>query len=148
MQRFGLTGAVLVLAVVVVSCNTLLRQPGIRRTLIEPAELKPGDTALITVDVADRYGIVDRVQGVVREDRRVKFQLRDDGLLGDEKPGDGLWTLRVDVPFQAPPGDFTLEFTAYGKDGEPLVVRDKDRGAIPLASSVELTIHHPEEAQE
>ena len=113
MQRFRLVCTTLVLLALAAGCNTMGRQPVMRQAFIEPPELKPGDSAVITVEIVDRFGIVDRVEGVVREDTRVKFKLRDDGLDPDEKAGDGIWSLRVDVPFQAPPGEFVLDVTAY-----------------------------------
>jgi len=144
MQRTGSTLAVVVLLVALAGCHTRARRPVIRDAQIVPAELKPGDAALITVDIADRYGIVDRVEGVVREDPRITFQLRDDGIGPDEAAGDGTWTLKVDVPFQAPPGEFELEFTAFRSDGQPILVRDADGDTIPLSGTFGMVIRYPE----
>lgn len=146
MQRFMLLGAVVLLAAALAGCHSMGRQPEMRKALITPDNLKPGDTAVITVDVADKFKIVDHVEGVVREDTRIKFRLHDDGADPDKKAGDGTWSLQVDVPFQAPPGQFTLDFTAYRSNGEPVVVRDKDGNAVPLTSSFDMVIRYPEAA--
>lgn len=147
MQRLGFVCAALVLLSVLAGCNTLGRQPRIHKALIEPAELKPGDTAVIRIEVNDRYDIVDRVQGVVREDPRITFDLLDDGVAPDKEAGDGIWTLEVDVPFQAPPGEFTLEFTALRSDGEPIIVRDDEGNAATLSASFGMVIRYPREEE-
>ena len=68
----------------------------------------------------------------------------DDGIGPDEVAGDGTWTLKVDVPFQAPPGEFELEFTAFRSDGQPILVRDEDGDTIPLSGTFSMVIRYPE----
>jgi hypothetical protein len=143
MKRFGVLCTAALMVAILAGCNTYGRQPRVRQALIEPAELHPGDTALISVQIEDRFGIVKRVEGVVREDPRITFQLRDDGVEPDLKAGDGIWILPVDVPFQAPPGKFTLDVTAYRSDGEAIVVRDEKENAVVLGSSFEMLILFP-----
>ena len=126
-------------------CNTLPRQPEIQHAGIEPAELKPGDSALITVEISDQYDIVDRIEGTVQEDETITFKLRDDGVAPDAVAGDGIWTLQVDVPFNAPPGDFELALKAYDSHGEVILVRDSAGDAVPLAASFGLVIRYPEQ---
>lgn len=134
---------VLVLALALVSgCNTLSKQPQITRAAITPPVLQPGDSAVITLAVKDRHQIVDRIEGVVLEDPRLTFRLRDDGEAPDEKAGDGVWSMRVDVPFQAPPGEFRLEFTAYDKDGNAISVRDEHKRVMPLQAVVLISIQY------
>ncbi len=147
MQRLGHFCAVLILLGLLAGSNTMGRQPVMRDARIVPADLKPGDTAIISIAVSDRYGIVDRIEGVVREDPRVKFRLRDDGIEPDETAQDGIWTLQVDVPFQAPPGAFTLDFAALRADGEIIIVRDTEGNDIPLSETFEMVIRYPEQPQ-
>jgi len=101
--------------------------------------LKPGDSAVITVHVADKHEIVKRVEGVVREDPRIKMKLHDDGQPPDEKADDNTWSLQVDVPFQAAPGTFNLDLTAYRSDGTPVPIRHKGKTS-PLTATIPLTI--------
>ena len=61
---------------------------------MEPDTLQLGDSAVITVKVSDRHGVVDRVEGYVVEDPRLKFNFKDDGVAPDEKAGDGVWTFQ------------------------------------------------------
>lgn len=129
-------------------CGTLGGgQPGLNQATIRPATLRPGDTAIVTVHVVDAHKIVDRVVGVVKEDPRMKFAMQDDGQGPDAAAGDGIWSLQVDVPFMAPPGAFTLELTAYGEDGQVIMVKDAELGRAPLSAACELVIEHPTDSQ-
>ncbi|MBI4558959.1 MAG: hypothetical protein HY706_15355 [Candidatus Hydrogenedentes bacterium] len=127
-------------------CATLHRPPQLADLQVVPAELKPGDSAMVTVRVSDRHEIIDRVEGVVKEDPRMKFKLRDDGKQPhDAGAGDGVWSLKISVPFQAPPGRFTLEFTAYNSKGEPVLVRSREGGVVPLTASTTVEIRYPQQ---
>jgi len=141
-----LTSIALVLGMLA-GCGTVGGQPNLSSASIKPATLRPGDTAVVTVRVTDAHKIVDRVVGVVKEDPRMKFNMMDDGQAPDASKGDGIWSLQVDVPFMAPKGSFTLELTAYGQDGQVIMVKDADLGKAPLSAVCELVIEHPVEAQ-
>lgn len=123
-------------------CNTLPRQPHVQEAMISPEILNPGDSATITVRIKDRYDIVDSVTGVVVEDPRLKFRLRDDGEPPDVKAGDDIWSLLADVPFLAPPGDFTLQFTALKESGAVVMVRTES-GVEPLQAIIPVQIEYP-----
>lgn len=143
MKQLSVGAAVLVLLGIIAGCNTLGRQPQLKDATIAPAELKPGDSAVITVVVRDRHKIVNRVEGVVLEDPSIKLKLHDDGVAPDKKAGDDEWSLQVDVPFQAPPGQFMLQLTAYRSDGTPVPVRDTEGNTVPLAVTIPVVIGNP-----
>jgi hypothetical protein len=113
-------------------------------TISQP-ELKPGDTAIVTVKVDDRFGIVDRVEGVVAEDGTILFRLRDDGVDPDAQAGDGIWTIKVEVPFNAPPGEFHFTLYAYDNENNRILILDDMGETAPLSSSFDLRIVVPEE---
>lgn len=125
-------------------CNTLSKQPSITRAGIDPSDLRPGGSAVITMHIRDRHDLVHRVEGVVLEDPRITFRLRDDGQEPDAEADDGIWSMQVDVPFQAPPGQFVLEFIAYGPDGLPVSVRDERGAVVPLRQAIPIVIQHPQ----
>jgi hypothetical protein len=108
-----------------------------------PAQLKPGDTAVISVHVKDKHNLIRKVEGAVREDPNIKFKLHDDGAPPDLKGQDRIWSLQVDVPFQAPPGDYVLDLTAYRDDGTPVPVRTKEKKTVPLTASIPVIIRNP-----
>jgi hypothetical protein len=138
----GLQGAfaIVLAGAVLAGCNTFGRQPKMQDAAIAPAQLKPGDTAVVTVRTADKHDIIKRVEGVVREDQRLKLKLHDDGAAPDTAANDKIWSLQVDVPFQALPGSFNLDLTAYRSDGTPVPVKHKGKTA-PLTSTVPVTIN-------
>jgi hypothetical protein len=142
MKQVLYTIALVCALVSIVGCNTASRQPQFQRAVITPDQLKPGETAKIEVQVKDRYDIVRRVEGIVKEDPTIRLKLRDDGQEPDEKAEDDLWVLQVDVPFQATPGDFLLQLTAYRADGTVVPVKTKE-GTVPLSTSVPLKILNP-----
>ena len=140
----GLTASLLLLVVVVAGCNTVARIPAFRSAEISPPELMPGASALITAEVADRFKIVHRVEGALKEYPNKKLKLHDDGLPPDTKAGDGIWSLQVDVPFQAPPGAFILELTAYNSKGDVIIVPGPDGNDVPLMSTCKVVISYPQ----
>lgn len=142
MQRICACMAAVALVVAVGGCNTAGRQPKLRNAEISPSQLSPNDSALITVNVVDKHDVVERVVGVVQEDPRAEFTLRDDGTMGDVAAGDGVWSFKVDVPVTAPPGAFTLVITAYNAEGEAVLVRG-DSAPVPLTASTTLQIVYP-----
>ncbi len=132
-----------VLGAALAGCAMDGRQPRLENALITPSALKPGDTAVITVEVRDRFNVVDRVEGVILEDPTISLKLKDDGTPPDSLAGDRVWSLRVEVPFQAPPGGFTLQLTAYRADGTPVPVDNKEGQTVPLSASVNVVIEAP-----
>lgn len=121
-------------------CNSLGGVPEFTDAGISPLALHPGDTALVTIDVKDKNNIVAAVVGTIAEAPDRKLKLHDDGEEGDVKPGDGTWSLAVQVPLEAPPGTFNLTFTAYRSDGVAVPIRHKDGTIDALSVSMPLTI--------
>ena len=145
MKRIATMVSCIMLLAALAGCATRSRQPSMKAARIQPEHLEPGDTAIITVEVTDRFDIVQRIEGLVKEDRTISFKLRDDGITPDEKAGDDTWTIQVDVPFNAPPGGFEFEIMAFNSEGEVIVVHDENGEASPLSISFELVIEYPEE---
>jgi len=129
------------------ACATPGHIPNIRSAQIRPNQLEPGQTAVITVDVADYHNIVAGIEGVVEGYPDRKFRLRDDGGGADQEAGDGVWTMDVAVPFTAPPGDHEITFTAYDEDGNVITVPDEDGYAVPLSAKLDVSIHYEEEVE-
>ena len=145
MLRYMVIASALSALLTLSGCNTLSGEPTITRAAINPKVLEPGSSAVITLTVNDRHNAIERIEGVVLEDPRIAFRLRDDGQPPDEQAEDGVWSMQVDVPFQAPPGQFRLEFTAFGPDGMPVSVRDDQGRVVPLKETVPIIIQYPAE---
>lgn len=119
--------------------------PEIRRAGIDPSELRPGDTAVITVEIEDDFDVIERVEGVILEDTSITFRLHDDGVPPDEEADDDIWTIQVDVPFNAPPGNFTFDVKAYDSEGQVVLARNEMGEAVPLSASFDLVITYPQQ---
>ena len=50
-------------------------------------------------------------------------------------------------PFMAPPGEFTMELTAYRSDGQVVQVKTKDGGIVPLKATCTFSVVYPEETK-
>ncbi|HOK10042.1 MAG TPA: hypothetical protein PLJ10_10315 [Candidatus Hydrogenedens sp.] len=129
-----------IISLSILSCRTLAGQPEIKKVEVIPNEIYPGDTAVIQVVVKDKHHIVQKVEGIVKEDPRIKLRLRDDGIEPDKKANDGIWILKVDVPNEVMPGEFMLEITAYRKDGLPIKVRHKEEKIVTLKKEIPIVI--------
>ncbi len=138
-------GTILAVAAVLTGCNTLSGVPKIESAAVTPEPITPGTTAMITVKVKDRQSIIDRVEGVVTEDERITLRLQDDGVPPDEAAGDGVWSLMVELPAQAPTGDFEIVFTAYRGDGIAVPVRNEAGQVVPLQAKLALAIQHAQQ---
>jgi len=145
MKHIAFAATVLVVVGLLAGCNTLGRQPKLRDASMAPALVKPGDTGLITVKLNDKRDVVARIEGVVRGYERRKLELYDDGANEDKKAGDGVWTLQVDVPYEAPAGQFLVELTAYNDKGEPVLVKNEKGNVVPLTDTCEVVIALPPE---
>jgi hypothetical protein len=128
------------MALAMSGCATMNRIPEFATVSIEPSTLKPGESAILMASVSDSFGIVRRVEALVIEDKRVRLRLKNDGLEPDLKADDVTWTLRVDVPMQAPPGEFNLELQAFDLKGNTILVPGPGGNNVPLTSTCKLVI--------
>jgi len=127
-------------AAAVAGCNTMGAQPSLERAQMSPSQLTPGGSALITVEPRDRDGIIHRIEGRILEDPRQELVLNDEGRDGDLVAGDGIWSLEVDVPPSALGGNYTVEFTAFRRDGTPVPIRDQAGNVSPLTTIIPIVI--------
>ena len=125
------------------ACSTLPRETTVVRAGITPSELEPSDTAVMSVQLLDGLNRVRKVHGVIKQDPSLTFKLKDDGISPDAVAGDGIWTLQVDVPFNAPPGDFVLTMSMLDERGEPVLVQNEFGEIHPLTASFSLVIRYP-----
>jgi hypothetical protein len=132
-------------AALVAGCAATGGRPVMHEAQILPADLKPGDTAVITVRLEDKFRVVRRVEGVVKEDQTIKFNFMNNGVAPDADAGDDIWTIQVDVPFNAPPGTFEFEVVGYDEHGQVVVIEDEHGDAAPLATSFKLDIRYPDD---
>ncbi len=107
---------------------------------VRPAEVAVGKSAVLTVNLLDRRGAVQRVIATVREVPELEMELFDDGQDGDDVAGDGVWSIRLDVPPTAPPGTYHFDIRAYDKAGNELVVENDTGAYVPLRTETSVAI--------
>lgn len=86
--------------------------------LSAPETFRPPGTLQFTVAVSDPDGLVNVSDVEARSDvLGLRLPLRDDGQGGDRRAGDGLYTVRIQVPADFPAGAFPFRLTATDRDG-------------------------------
>jgi len=131
---------VIILLLLSSGCRTIAGQPSIKTAEIIPEEISPGDTAIIQAVIKDKHHLIQKVEAVIKEDPRIKLKLRDDGVEPDKKANDGIWVLKVDVPSEAPSGNYKLEVMTYTKDGSPVKIKSKNGEIENLATEIPVII--------
>lgn len=135
------SAALVGLSLVLFSGCATTKQPALTEAKIVPARLAPGEGAVICVRVIDPEGVIDVVTATVREYAEIALDLEDNGAEGDQVAGDGVWTVAVEVPGGAPPGQYTWGFEAYDTGGNLIKVTTETGETITLTAeaSVEIT---------
>ena len=82
---------------------------------IEPDPLQPGKQVKVTCRITSPNGI-ESVK--VYDPRGWALTAYDDGTHGDEVAGDGVYTLVEQVPYDAPPGEYTVTAIVTEKQGD------------------------------
>ena len=83
----------------------------------EPQVLRPGGKGKVIVVLKGAYKKVGLVQATVREYPEYTIRLNDQGRMGDEKAGDGIWSYEFPVPYDAPARKYHLDVTVKDKEG-------------------------------
>jgi len=116
LARFG----VLFGFVVMVGCQQPVKWT--IKSQLDPDPVKIGKkftaTCTVTGEV-DKIGWVTAMPVIAPE---FASEMRDDGKAPDTKQGDGVFTTAAEVPVEAEPGIYEVEFVVYDKNGDPLSV--------------------------
>lgn len=113
------TFAFLMVGILLLSCSKTLMVQQISAT---PEELGIGDQGLVTVTMKGPKNSIKSITATVREESSFTFQLNDGGKNGDITAGDNVWSFQIQVPYEAPPGTYNLEFSVVDMEGNELVV--------------------------
>ncbi|MFZ2055174.1 MAG: choice-of-anchor X domain-containing protein, partial [Candidatus Aminicenantales bacterium] len=88
----------------------------INKVAAQPTEVEAGGTLLLSAVFEGPEEGVLVVFANLREATDLKFPLNDDGLNGDERAGDNIWSSLIQVPSYAPKGQFHFDILAIDKD--------------------------------
>jgi hypothetical protein len=128
----------LVLALVT-GCATT-KQPALVDAKLVPAKVSPGEETVVQVKLVDPQGIVSVVVATVREYPEISFDLNDSGEYGDAVPGDSIWSYAMEVPGEAPPGEYNWDFEAYDADGNLVKIAGDGGEMAPLTAEASVEI--------
>jgi hypothetical protein len=85
---------------------------------VQPQAVAPGTDIFLAVRCREPGAKIVSAKVSVREFPGVEATLDDSGKHGDRIAGDGLWSLSFNVPVEAPPGTYTLQFIAAIEKGQ------------------------------
>lgn len=113
---------------------------GMKSITMDKTSANIGDSVTLTVVLKGSAKQVSRVTATVRDAPDYSFSLNDNGKYGDEKAGDNIWTYTIIVPYEADPGDYTLDISVRDKDGKELVVEGNERRTTGKSGTVVVTV--------
>jgi len=123
----------------ITGCATT-RQPAFVDAKLVPAKVSPGEETVIQVKLEDPQGIVSVVVATVREYPEISFDLNDSGENGDAVAGDGIWSYAMEIPGEAPPGEYNWDFEAYDVDGNLVKIAGEGGEMVPLTAEASIEI--------
>jgi hypothetical protein len=136
--------SIIFLSLFIAGCVTTRLQPTFEAPSIEKQSLQLLDESVITVKVNDPYDIVKKVEGVVLEDTtRLIFPFHDDGKKGDKEANDGIWSIKVKVPYDSWAGTFTFKITAYNVYHEAIIIHDELNEVAQMSTTMKIEIQQP-----
>ena len=118
MKKAGLILMVLVLIIGCAGQRLLMMDAA-----TDPVKVSPGDVATVRVKVVDTKGVVASVTATVREAPEIVLDLNDNGEEGDKVAGDGIWSMDIDIPWDAPAGMYNWDFEAFDADRVPVYIK-------------------------
>ncbi len=107
-------------------------RPQLTLLKIDPPVVKAGEKERVEVKVVDPHHKVHRLVLHVLDYPGYDFPLNDSGRYGDKKAGDGVWTVLVPVPWDAPAQDYSVAIVAYDKNGRKIPVKNEKHKKEPL----------------
>jgi hypothetical protein len=117
-----------------------VQQVAVKEVSMQPAEVKPADTVLLSVVFEGAAESVLTVQGKLREANNLYYILNNNGVNGDEKEGDEIWSCEIIVPMGIPSGQFHIDFQALDKDLNAIYLTGTVKGGMGEQGSLIFTV--------
>jgi hypothetical protein len=87
-----------------------------------------------------RADTVISVRALVRVEPKVFWELNDNGIKGDEKAGDNVWTGWINVPPRSRSGEYHLDIEALDKNWNPIYLTGTVKEGKGDPASVVITV--------
>ncbi len=102
--------------------------------------VKAGENGIISVKVDDTENKIARISVTPRGYPDYVFELNDNGELGDEYAKDEIWSMEINIPYDAPAGIYNLDCEFYDSDGNPVMTKSNDGKETKLTATILLKV--------
>jgi len=112
----------------------------IKEASVRPAEVKAGDTLLLSVVFEGIKENVLTVRARFRESGVLSYLLNNNGINGDERADDNVWSGKVQIPSDVPAGQFHFDFQALDKTLNRIYLKGTVKEGMGESGSVTFTV--------
>ena len=98
--------------------------------------IKAGEKGIISLKVIDAENKIAKISITPREHTEYAFELNDNGETGDGYADDGVWSMEIEVPYDAPADIYYLDCEFYGSDGSPVMTKSKTGESTKLTYTI------------
>jgi hypothetical protein len=134
----------LLLLLIIVLINLLLFNCAAKLKIAEtkalPQSAGAGDETTFMVKVDGPIQKINKIDVTVREYPEMVVALNDSGEEGDEKSGDGMWSRKITIPWNAESGIYHLEVTAMDVDGNEIISQGFENQSFGKSGVIEITV--------
>jgi hypothetical protein len=112
----------------------------IKEITAQPAVVEAGGKILLSVAFV---GILDRVllvKASFREANNLDYMLNDQGINGDEKAGDNIWSCAAEIPANVPARQFHFDFLCLNTDLNRIYIKGTVKQGIGEQGSLTFTV--------
>ena len=106
----------------------------------DPADISPGQSAILMVTFQGPADQVYSVVATVREAPDIMYTLNNSGNNGDAQAGDKTWSIEVTVPYEATPGDYHLDIVALDQERKIIVEKGVEMEDVSQSGTLEVTV--------
>jgi len=111
----------------------------IKEISAQPTILDAGDTILISVEFEGLQKVL-MAKASFREANNMNYMLNDQGINGDKKAEDNIWSRAVQIPANVPAGQFHFDFKCINTELDPIFEKGEKGGEIGKQGSLAFTI--------
>ncbi len=122
---------------IITGCTSQLK---VKQLMVKPSTIAPGEDAIIIIVFKGPADKIATVTATVRENTGIFYVLNDDGVDGDEKANDKMWSSALTVPIEAPSATYHLDFSARDEEGNEIIVRSSEALETGLIGTVEVVV--------
>jgi len=130
-------GTILFIVVFLLGCTGQL---AVEQITAEPSSVAPGEEAKIFVVLKGPKDKAASVTATVRKYTDYSFSLNDDGVNGDEKAGDNIWTYKITIPWEAPADTYHIDISVRDNEGHVIITKGFEKQSTGRSGTTELIV--------